>query len=109
GAALHGSLNRLLDRSPECDAPLELVGDGASHQVGVQFGRPDLLDVDADAPAREALQVVAQLLDFAAATADDDAGLRRVDRHGYEVGVPVDLHAADAGIREFLEDVAAQV
>ena len=64
GAALHGALDGLLDRAAEGDATLELVGDGAGDQVGIELRRADLLDVHADAAAGEALQRVAQLFDL---------------------------------------------
>ena len=47
---------------------------------------------------RRLLELGAQLVDVGAAAADDDARLRRVDRHGHLVRVAVDLDARDAGV-----------
>ena len=93
----------------EGHAAFELVGDGPRDEVGVEFRRANLLDVDADAVAGESLQRVAEVFDLGAAAADDDAGLGGVDSDRHEVGVAVDLDPANRGIRKFMEDELAEV
>ena len=106
-ATSHGAGNGLLEGAPEGDSPLQLVGDVAGDQLGVQLRHADLLDVHPDALAGEGLQLIAQLIDLLAPTADDDAGLRCVNGYCHLVGVPLDLHPGDAGVLEVLGNVAA--
>jgi len=107
GAALHRPRHRLLHRPPECHPALQLVGDAAGHEVGVQLRLPDFDDVHAHAPAGQLLQLRPQLVHLLAAAADDDARLRRVDGDDHLVGVALQLHARDGGVRQPLEDQLA--
>src|SRR5207245_11601267 len=67
----------LLHRPPERDALLELERDVLGHELGVELGMDDLLDVEVDLLAGSHLQLVLQLLDLRALPADDDAGAGR--------------------------------
>ena len=107
GAAGHRPAHGLLERSSKGDAPLELVGDVTGDQLRIEFRHAHLIDVHSNAFFRERLQLGAQLVDFLAAAADDDAGLRGMDRHGDLIGVSVELHLGDAGVLQRLTDVAA--
>ena len=107
GAALHRAGHGLLHRAPEGHAALQLVGDAARDQVGVELRLADLDDVDAHAPAGHLLQLGAQLVDLLAAAADDDARLGGVDRHDDLVGVALQLDARDRRVGQPLEDQLA--
>src|SRR5215210_3407818 len=70
GAAPHGARERPLHSPPECRPAFELLGYGLGHQRGVELGPRDLAHVDLNLLAREALEVVPQGIDLAAALAD---------------------------------------
>src|SRR6185295_9286810 len=61
GAEAEGRLHRLLHRPAEGDAALELAGDRLAHELRVELGTLDLLDVDVDLAPHLLLEVVAQL------------------------------------------------
>src|SRR5690606_24483636 len=106
-AALHGARDRLLHRSPECYAALQLVRYGAGDEVSVQLRLANLDDVHPDPAVGHFLQLAAQLIDLLAAAADNDAGLRGVDGHDDLVGIALELYARDSSVRELLQDVPA--
>ena len=95
GAALHGALHGLLDGAAEGDATLELFGDVARDERGIELGDANLGDIDAQAHALggEVLEVAAQLFDVLAAAADHDAGLGGVERDAKLVGAAFDVDA----------------
>ena len=70
----------MLDRPAKRDTLLELRGDVLRHQLRAELGFLDLLDRHADALPGGLLQLVTQLVDARAALADDDPGLRGVER-----------------------------
>src|SRR5437870_2522916 len=98
--------HRLLHGAPEGHPLLELEGDVLGHQLGVELGVDDLLDVEVDLLARARLQLVLQLLHLGALAPDDDARPRREDRDAGAVGRALDVDARDAGVVELVLDEA---
>src|SRR6478736_6559332 len=80
-AHAHRALHRALHGASERDALRELAGDVVRHELRIELGTLDLLDVDPDFRAREMRELVAQLVDFSALLADDDARTTGVQRH----------------------------
>src|SRR5215204_6446220 len=107
GAAAHGARESALHGTPESRPALELLGYGLGHERGVELGPRDLAHVDLDLLAREALEVVPQSIDLAAALADDDARARGVDVHRdlTLLGCLADLDVRYASPAELLLDV----
>src|SRR5438552_2363820 len=93
GAQPQGGGHRLLHGAPEGYPLLELEGDVLGHQLGVELGMDDLLDVEVDLLARARLQLVLQLLHLGALAADDDAGPRGEDRDAGAVGRALEVDA----------------
>src|SRR4029079_11750076 len=106
-AGLHRALDGLLHRLLEGDAAAQLPGDVHRDEIGVELRLADLLDLQLDLAVREHADLLAQDLDVRAALADDDARLGRVDGDRHVVDATLDLHAADAGVREPLLDELA--
>ena len=72
-AGAHGGGERALHRAPERHAVLQLLGDRLRHQLGVELGALDLVDVDLHGPAAHGVQLAAQRVDLDAGLADHDA------------------------------------
>src|SRR5256885_16949223 len=98
GAEPQRGRDRLLHGAPEGHALLELQRDVLGHQLGVELGVDDLLDVEVDLLVRARLQLVLQLFDFRALAADDDPRARREDGDAGAVGRALDVDARDAGV-----------
>ena len=79
GAHAHGTKSGGLDGAAIRHAALNLLGDGACNDVGIEFRSLDLVDVDLDFLAGELHQFFLQLVDFLAALADDHARTSRED------------------------------
>src|SRR2546427_406848 len=106
GAEPQRGRHRLLHGAPEGHALLELQRDVLGHELRVQLGMDDLLDVEVDLLARPRLQLVLQLLHLGALAADDDAGPRREDGDARAVRRPLDVDLRDAGVVELVLDEA---
>src|SRR5438105_1838608 len=76
GAKTQRGRHRLLHGAPEGDALLELERHVLGHELRVELGVDDLLDVEVDLLARAHLQLALELLDLGALAADDDARTR---------------------------------
>src|SRR5688572_7441058 len=107
GAEPEGRRDRLLHRAAERHALLELERDVLGHELRVELGMDDLLDVEVDLLLRPLLQLVLQLLDLGALAPDDDARPRRVDRDPGAVRRALDVDARDARVVELVLDVSA--
>ena len=96
-------------RAAEHDAALELLGDALGHQVGVELGLADLLDVDVHGHAHHLGDLAAQALDVLALLADDDARARGVDRDARVLRRALDLDAAHRGVGQLLAQELAHL
>jgi hypothetical protein len=81
----------------------DVVGD----QLRLELRPLDLLDVDRDLALRQVRQLVAQLVDFRALLADDDARPGRVHRHHDLLRLAVDLDLRHGRVRQALVHVLA--
>src|SRR5258705_4716932 len=96
--------DRLLHGAPEGHPLLQLQRDVLGHELGVELGMDDLLDVEVDLLVRARLQLVLELLDLGALAADDDARARREDGDTGAVGRALDVDARDAGVEQLVLD-----
>src|SRR5262245_39122612 len=108
GAEFERRGHRLLHGAAERHAPLQLERHVLGHELRVELGLADLLDVDEQLALGELAEFLAQHLDLGAALADQDARPRGVDVHHALVARALDHHLRDAGVEELLLDVAAQ-
>src|SRR5579884_2471192 len=102
GAEGHGHFDRLLHGTTEGDAAFELEGDVLGHELGLDLGFLDLLDVEEDFLAGELGELRLDVVDLLALATDDDAGTRGVDLDADAVGGALDENAGDAGLLELL-------
>src|SRR5215207_4221705 len=109
GAGAHGARERALHRAPEGDAVDELLGDRLRDELRIELGALDLEDVDLDRLAGEPVQVTAQRVDLGARLADHDARAGRVDVDLDLAGVLADRDVGQAGVRQLVRDVVADV
>src|SRR5205085_1681453 len=109
GAEAEGGLHGLLHGAAESDAALQLRGDVLGHQLRVELGTLDLLDVDVDLAVDELLQLVAQLVHLGALASDDDAGARGVDVDAHLVRGALDVDLRDSGVGETLLQIVAEL
>ena len=86
-----------------------LARDWRSGELRVELGLLNLEDVDEHLAARVLRQFLAQLVDFRALAADDDARTRGVDVDLELVGRPLDVDARDAGVGEPLLQLSPQL
>src|SRR5665811_1262911 len=107
-ARLHRALDCLLHGLAEGDPAAQLLGHVGGHEVRVELRLADLLDLELHlAGLREVADLLAEDLDVRAALADDDARLRRVDRHRHVGDATLELDAADAGVGQATLDELA--
>src|SRR5262245_42989146 len=90
--------DRLLHRAPERHALLKLERHVLRHELRVELGMDDLLDVEVDLLRGAALDLVLELLDLGALAPDDDARPRGVDRDPRAVGGALDVDPRDARV-----------
>src|SRR6185437_14570477 len=96
-AEAHRRVHRLAHGAAEGDPLFELEGDALGHQLGVELGLVDLLDVNMDFARGLLLDLGLELLDLGPLAADDDARARCVDDDADLVAGAGDLERADAG------------
>src|SRR5213080_3681003 len=106
GAQAQRGGDRLLHGAAERDTLLELERHVLRHELGVELGVDDLLDVEVDLLARPRLQLVLQLLHLGPLPADDDARPGRGDRDPRPVRRALDVDLGDARVIELILDVA---
>src|SRR5215471_5467968 len=109
GSEAQGRLDPLLHRAAERHAALELQRDGLGDELRVRLRPLDLDDVDVDFRLGPLLELVAELVDFRAALADDDPGSRRLDVDLHPVGEALDVHLGDPRVREAPLQLLAQL
>src|SRR5262249_49494688 len=76
------------------------------HQLRVQLGVDDLLDVEVDLLPGPHLELVLQLLDLGALAADDDAGPRGRDRDARAIRGALDVDLRDPRVVQLILDEA---
>src|SRR5262249_18781964 len=98
--------DRLFHRAPERHALLQLEGHVLGHELSVELGMDDLLDVEVDLLLRPRLQLVLEPLHLGTFASDDDPRPRR--RHGDPGAIrrALDVDPRDAGVIELILDVA---
>src|SRR5277367_6899311 len=104
GAERHGHLDRLLHCAAESDAALQLEGNVLGHELGLDLGLLDLLDVQEDLLAGQLHELGLDVLDLLALAADDDAGARGVDLDADAVGRALDEDARHGGLLQLLHE-----
>lgn len=105
-SCLHSFLHSLLHCPAKRDALLQLLGDAAADQYGIQFGLADFLNLEMHLLlVGHLLDQRAQLIDLVAASPDNDARPRREDRYrDLRIRDPLNLDARDARIRQIFVD-----
>ena len=88
---------RLLHGATERDALRQLHGNVFRHELGIQFGLLDVLDVDLDLTPAALLQLFAEHIDFRPLAADDHARARRIDIDDRLAAGALDLDTRNAG------------
>src|SRR5262245_51456078 len=94
----------LLHGPPERHPLLQLEGDVLGHELGIELGVDDLLDVEVDLLAGPQLQLVLELLHLRTLAADDDARPGREDRDPRAVGRTLDVDPRDSRVVELVLD-----
>src|SRR5205085_6569298 len=92
----------------EGDPLRQLAGDVVGDELRLELGALDLLDVDADFLAREMRELIAQLVDFRALLADDDAGTAGVQGDDDLPRLALDDDVGDRGVTEARLEILAQ-
>ncbi len=106
---LHGPAHGPAERHPAG----QLLGHALREQGGVGLrprvgrGLVHVLDLDVDALAGDALEVLADALDLGPLAADHDARAGRADEHPHLVALALDVDRGDAGARQPPADVLA--
>jgi hypothetical protein len=99
----HGLLNRLFHRAAERNALLQLLRNAATNQIGIQFRRANLNDVQTHALLGHGFQLSAQFINFRAAAANHNAWFSGVNRHRDLVcGRALNLDTRNCRISKFL-------
>src|SRR5919202_6954698 len=87
----------------------ERLIDRLGHELRVQLGPLDLVDVDVDVLLRDRVQLFAERVDLDARLADHDPGARRVDVDRDPLLVLADQDVRQPGMRELPGDVVADL
>src|SRR5262245_43004993 len=106
GAGAHRRGDRLLHGAAERHALLELLGDVLGHQLGVEVGALDLLDVELHHLLGERLHLLGELVHLLALAPDDQPGPRGADADRDLVALALDGDARDACLIQALLEVA---
>src|SRR5262249_34824756 len=85
----------------------ELLRDRIGHQLGVDLGLSDLLDIQAHIGSHHLAQLGAQCLDVLALLADDDPWARAVDGDARILRRALDRDLANGSVGELLAQVIA--
>ncbi len=109
-AEIHRDLDRFLHRAAISDSALDLQGDVFRHELCIEFGGLDLLDVDLDLLAlRHLRDLFGHLLDFGAFASDHDPGTRSVNGHANAVPGALDDDLGDRRKLQLLLHVIADL
>src|SRR5471032_2946561 len=102
---IHG----LAHRPPERYALFQLERNRLRHQLRIELGLVNLLNVDEDFALGLLRHVLLELFDLGALPPDDDARPRRADRDPQLVAGPVDFNRADPGRLQPVAQVGLQL
>src|SRR3990170_2078872 len=105
----HGGIHGFADGPAKGNALLQLQRDGFRHQLRIQLGLVDLLNVQVHLAPGSLLQIGLQLVNLRALTPDDDAGPGRADTDAQFVRHTVDLDGRDARRAQPFLEVALQL
>ena len=106
-AKTESRVNRLAHSAAESNALFQLQGNRFRHELGVQFGAMNFLDVDVHFALGALLHVLFQLVDFRTLAANDDAGAGGINPDDQLVRGALDVDSADArGLQLFLQNLA---
>lgn len=107
GVELDGSADGLLHRAAERDTLFQLRGNAFGDELRVEVGLLNLDHVDAGRLADEGFDLLAELFDFGAALADDDAGLRTMEDDADFRVVSLNFNLGNARLLElFLQELS---
>src|ERR1041385_7552299 len=109
GTETQRRLNRALHCAAEGDAAFELVGDALGDELRVDLGLADLDNVEAHFGLGHRLQLFLELLDVRTLLADDHARARSIDADAADLRRTLDHDLGDRGLRNLLQDVAADL
>ncbi len=98
GPGLHGSSEGLFHGSPVGNAALHLVRDVPGHQISIQFGLLNFLDIQLGPFANKPFELRPHFINSLSTTPDDDARPGGVDGHHHLVGLTFNLYCGDGGI-----------
>src|SRR6185503_7396489 len=105
-ARAHRRRDRLLHRAAERHALLELLGDVLGHELGVEVGALDLLDVQLHLLLGELLHLFGELVDLLSLAPDHQARTRGLDADRDLLALAFDRDAGDAGLIQALLQIA---
>src|SRR5438093_4720165 len=109
GTETHCVLHRALHGAAEHDPLFELLRDRIGHELRIDFGLANLLDIESDIGAHHLAQVAPQRLDVLAFLADDDSRTRAVDRDARVFRRPLDGDLPDRCVRKLLPEIVAHL
>jgi hypothetical protein len=98
-----------LHRAPEADAVLELLRDRLRHELRVELGPLDLVDVDVHGLIGHAVDLLAERIDLDPGLANHDPWAGGVDVDRDPLGVLADQDVGQARVRELPVDVLADL
>ena len=109
GTNPHSGSDGHLDSPAVGNTTLDLTGDAVSDDVGVNLRPLDLEDVDLDILLCDLLELFLELVNLLSTLTDDETGPCGVDSHGDELKSPLNDDLGDAGLRETVGQVLADL
>src|SRR5262245_21508333 len=97
GAEVHDHLGVAAHRAAVRRAAVQLLRDRLAHDLAVELGGVDLVDLDLDGPPREEAQVLDDLVDLGALLADEQAHPGGGEDDAHLLADALDLDPRDAG------------
>src|SRR5574343_573749 len=100
GTQTHRVLHRTLHGATEHNALFQLLSNGISDQLGINFRLPDFFNRHMDGNAHDALQIRTQLLNVFALLADHDARTSGINGNAGIFGRALDQHTTNRSMRQ---------
>ena len=107
GAHAHGGGDSHLHGTAVSHLALDLTGKVGGHELGVEFGTLDLVDIDLHFLVGDLLKFLLQSFHLFALLADDDTGARCADGHGHHLERALDDDSRDTGLCKTSAEVFA--